>query len=162
MGGKSGQQQRNRLSAAAGHVGGQWSALAGLDEVRQFQPAPKPGLRIAVWPSRSGTGYLPPGAQWEAARRCRLPSRPGRQGWTGLHQGSCAWPSAANPKSVPGSGTNVVRGTENDPAEVAKTFEQQPGVARSDGSLLGASTGSRRSRTASSAGGRRQRCPRRR
>ena len=38
--------------------------------------------------------------------------------------------STPNPKFVPGSGTDVVWGTEKDPAVVAKTCEQEPGVAR--------------------------------
>ena len=44
----------------------------------------------------------------------------------------CPKPSTPNPKFVPGSGTDVVWGTEEDPAVVAKTCEQEPGVARID------------------------------
>ena len=54
-------------------------------------------------------------------------------------QGAASATSTPNPKFVAGSGTDLVRGTETDPAVEPKTYEHEPGVTRVELAGLGTS-----------------------
>ncbi len=54
-----------------------------------------------------------------------------------IHRGAAIATSTPNPNFVPGSGTDAVWGTEEDPAVGPKTCEQEPGAARIELTVLG-------------------------